>query len=126
MTTLMQRGAEWLGSKLSSVTVAGRTVTIRQGRTTLADVTGWCSMHQEMVDGEVLPLGIKSYDWSFKKEDLGTLKFRNGGTITETLNGEQVVYEVMPLGENEPTQERLDTSGILIVVHTKIICVDDA
>ena len=123
MPTLMQNAADWLGDRLK--TAAGRTVTIRQGRTTLSDVTGWCSMHSEMVDGEVLPIAIRSYDWSFKKEDLGTLKLRNGGTITETLDGEQVVYEIIPMGD-EPAMERMDTSGILVTVHTKIICVDDA
>jgi hypothetical protein len=61
-------------------------------------------------------------DWTFTASEMlinGVLVTpQQGDRIHETLNGVTVVYEGMPVGTRKPC-EFLDTSGILLTVHSK-------
>jgi hypothetical protein len=122
MPNLLQRGATWLGDRLS--TSAGRSVVLHsQGRT--LSLTGWVSMHEYEVPDEAGGLVIvESWDWSFRTADLVLdgihIKFDKGWQVRETLDGREISYDAMPVG-NKPVAEMLDTSGILTLLHTKKI-----
>lgn len=114
MPNLMQRGAAFLGEKLKSA--AGRSVTLTQGATTLA-ITSWHARHEyEVVDEQGLPEKVASYDWSIVEEDLDGLVLRPGATITDG----SAVYEAMAIGTRQCV-ERLDSSGVLLTLHTRQI-----
>ena len=61
-------------------------------------------------------------DWTFTAADLviagSPIKPRSGDRIKEKLNGEPIEFEVLPIGKL-PCSEWLDTSGVLLLVHTK-------
>lgn len=117
MPNLMQRGASWLGERLKSA--AGRTVTLTQGDDELEDLTGWISKHEYEVDGpEGILTKVLSYDWQFVVADLGGLELREGLEIKDIETGE--FYESMKI-DKRPAVENLDTSGLLVTVHCKLV-----
>lgn len=119
MTTLMQRGATWLGGKLK--TSAGRSVTYRRGPLTSSAITGWVARNAyDEAGDEGLQTTVVSDDWSFIASEL----ILNSETITPR-EGDQIIegttiYEVLPL-QTRPCYERLDqtTNGLLLLIHTK-------
>ena len=118
---LMQRGASFLGSKLQ--TAAGRTVTIRQQQRVSAPITGWVASHQyQEVGGDGSVTVVVIDDWTFVSSDVviggEQIEPREGCEIVETLDGFENKYEVLPV-QNRPCTEWLDTSGILLLVHSK-------
>ena len=118
MANVLQTGAAWLGSQLS--THAARTITIVQGQRLLDAVSSWCSRQEYTIeDSEGFTTSIVSFDWQFVASDLPSdFTFRDGAILQETLNGKVQKYEAMPLG-TQGCCERLDDSGILLTVHTK-------
>lgn len=121
MPTLIERGVTFLGDKMQSA--AGRTVTVRRGIYTSANITAWHHTKQYQEVGEDgLITSISMEDWTFVASELivnGTvIEPRPGDTIMETLNGQQIHYEVLPT-ETKRATEWLDTSGHLLLVHTK-------
>lgn len=122
-TNLLQSGAAWLGGQLKAH--AGRTVTLTAGQLTIENLQ--CSAAQfehEILDDDGFATRILSYDWTFTAADLFVgdvpVNLRPGVIVTETLNGVTSKYEAMTLG-SRPALERLDSSGILMILHTKKI-----
>lgn len=123
MTTLIQRGASWLGERLK--TAAGRSVTLTRGVTVSSAITGWvASVEYEEVGDDGLTTSVRYDDWTFNADEvlLSAVQIvpRSGDVLTESLNGSTIKYEVLPL-QNRPEVEWLDSSGILMTVHTKRI-----
>jgi hypothetical protein len=126
MTNWMQDGAAWLGDRLQET--AGRTITIQQGTRLTESFTATLTTHEhEIIDEHGILLKVLSYDWTIVAEDLTAAgleatELRTGAIIKETLFGVDYEYEIMPLGQ-KPAVERLDTSGILLMAHTKQIAI---
>jgi hypothetical protein len=117
MPNLMQRGADWLGQRLK--TAAGRTVTIlRRGTIIGTGITAWVAFQDyQLVDESNVVTSTPVWDWTFAEEDL-TTALRDGDRIAEVLDGVTVQYEVLPIGSMQSVTP-LDSSGVLILVHTK-------
>lgn len=127
MTNMLQDGATWLGGQLRDS--AGRTVTVQQGSTILSvdpsgnALAGIMSGHEhEILDDNGFQIKVLSYDWTFLATDLGSLELREGAIIRETLSGTVYEYEAMQFG-HMPAVERLDSSGLLVLVHTKQVSI---
>lgn len=124
MPNLMQRGASWLGERLQ--TAAGRSVTyIRRGQS--LSVTGWpARVDYEVDDEDGIPRKVTFHDWTFTAADLDfdgdsePFAARPGDQITETLDGRELTYEVMP-PDTRPVAEWLDSAGVLVLIHTKLV-----
>ena len=124
MPNLMQRGAAWLGEQMQ--TAAGRSVLYtRRGQSFTA--TGWpAKIEYEVDDEQGIPRRTTFYDWTFTAADLDfaddsdPFAARAGDQLTETLNGEDLTYEVMPPGK-QPVSEWLDSGGECVLIHTKIV-----
>jgi hypothetical protein len=120
MTTLMQRGDSWLAGKLQ--VAAGRSVTLHW-RNKSVPVTGTVTLQQyEVVDENGLTTLVESWDWTFTAAELlldGQLvRPTKGYWLSETLNSEEVRYDVMPVG-NKPPTETVGAFETRVVVHTK-------
>lgn len=125
MTNLLQRGAAFLADKAGNLAVAGRTVRYSRGPLSSEDINAVCTERRdEAVDEQGLITTLVNYDWTFTTTEMDIrgeqIEPRAGDRITETLDGTEYVYEVMPL-PNKKTHEWADTSGIMTVVHTKRI-----
>jgi hypothetical protein len=77
----------------------------------------------EVIDDESgLPTKVISYDWTFVASELAIadepVTPRKGDRWKPTIEGTEETYEVLPIGKR-PCFERADTSGVLILVHTK-------
>lgn len=123
MPTFLQRGAAWLGDQLKQS--AGRTVTYRRGSTVSAAIVGTVSLHDYRTIGdEGIEISVVADDWVFTAADLlirGVQIYpRDGDLIIETLDGFLNKYQVLPVA-GRPSSEWLDSSGILLLVHTKRI-----
>ena len=99
----------------------GRSVTYTQASTTVTGITS-TPMDEEysIWDGEGGHTKIQSNDWIFKLSDLDGLTPFPGDRITETRNGVERVYEVMPI-DKRPCVEDHDSGGVMVVVHSKRI-----
>jgi hypothetical protein len=122
MPNLLDGGATWLGEQLEAA--AGRLVTYSR-RQVCAQVTGWPAAHEyEVLNEDGIPLRVLSIDWTFRSSGLlldgQRVEPRTGDVIEECIDGEEFRYEAMPLGK-KPCFEWLDTSGRLLLVHTKRI-----
>lgn len=123
MTTLMQRGATWLGDRLK--TAAGRSVTLTRGATTSSVIIGWVEIVEyEEIGQDGLTTSVRYDDWTFNADEVllsaAQIVPRSGDVLTETLNGSTVKYEVLPT-QSKSEVEWLDTSGLVLKVHTKRI-----
>lgn len=123
MTTLLQRGVTAFSSRIK--TAAGRSVTITRQSNSTATITGACASNAYSEVGEDgLQTSVTYDDWTFTAADIvissTTVEPRDGDVITETINGDTVKWEVLPL-QNKPCTEWLDTTGTLLLVHTRRI-----
>lgn len=119
MSNLMQRGAAKLGTVLQAS--AGRTVSIIQGGVTLTGITGMVAEKEyEVLDNSGFLAKVISFDWSLVASEVDDINFRPGTRIVETINGKTFTYEGMSVGKR-PVEEWLDTSGVLLTIHTKRI-----
>lgn len=118
MTNLLQDGADWLIGQLGDH--ASRAVVYEQGTGPLKGLAGTCTAQEYEVPDEEsgLPQKITMLDWTFRSSDLGALVPRSGDRITETLNGQTITYELLPVGRR-PCCENADTAGLILIVHTK-------
>jgi len=121
MPNLMQRSATWFGGRIKQV--AGRSVVLRRGTTATATITGTVSMHAYTTIGdEGIEISVVSDDWIFTAADVvirgSTIEPRDGDVIIETLNGFDNTYQVLPVA-GRPSVEWLDSSGLLLLVHSK-------
>jgi hypothetical protein len=115
MPTLFQRSATWLGTRLQNA--AGRTATYTRYSGTTVALTAVPSVHAYEVVDEGIHTLVTSWDFVIPRDDLG-FDPAQGDQITETLNSVATVYEVQPIG-SLPCFEWLDSSGLLLKVHTK-------
>lgn len=114
---LMESGAAWLGAQLK--TAAGRTVEIHQGAQVLSGITAApVERTYDVVSDDGILTSVTMTDWTIVAADLGGLTLREGAELHETLGGEDVIWEVMPVGPREAV-EYGDTSGALLTAHTK-------
>jgi hypothetical protein len=125
MPNLLQRSASFLATKLQSATVAGRTVTYRRGQLESGAIQAWVSDHDyPITDEQGFVTKVIAFDWNFKTADLlirgEAITPQSGDLITETLNGETVTYEVMPIPTG-PEKDEPDTASVITRVHTKRI-----
>lgn len=122
MSNLLQDGATWLAGQLQDH--AGRDVVLRRQGQAPTELTGTVVMQQyDVVDEETgIVLTVLSYDWVFTASE-----YRVAGVqvpplpydrLEETLAGSSIAFEVMGLGR-KPCWEWLDTSGIMLLVHSK-------
>jgi hypothetical protein len=123
MPNLMQRGAA-VHARLAKV-AAGRTVTYRRGTNVSTPIIGWQDKHDYTeLDNEGIATTVEIDDWTFTATDLivggEPIEPRRGDLIEETLNGVALEYQVLPL-QNAPPFKKLDTSGIVLLVHTKLV-----
>lgn len=117
MPNMMQTGASWHGENLQ--VSAGRGVTIHHGDTSLTGITAVLSMHEhEVISDEGYLTRVLSHDWTFVADDLGEMVIGSGAWIVDSETGER--YEALPIG-NRPCNERKDSSGILITIHSKLV-----
>jgi hypothetical protein len=120
MPNLMQNAASWLGGQLQ--TAAGRTVSIRQGAQFVSGITAWMEGKEyQVADAEGFLTSVQACNWTFVRADLDAagITLREGAIITETLNGVAREYSAMPIGNLPCVEEDFDTSGILLMIHTK-------
>ena len=121
MSNLLQDAAVWLGDRLKES--AGRQVIYARGAQSSDPITGTVVQQQyEVIENDGSVTLVMAYDWTFTAADLAIggspIKPRSGDRIAETLNGDAIEFEVLPIGKL-PCSEWLDTSGILLLVHTK-------
>ena len=121
MTNLLQRGATWLGGKLK--TAGGRSVTYCRGSRRVT-ITATPQMHQRTVVGEDgIETVVSIYSWVIVAAELvlsGELvEPQRGDYMTETLNNEPVEWQLLPVNDSNDLWEWLDSSKILLLVHTK-------
>lgn len=99
----------------------GRSVSYTQASTTVTGITAVPQDEEYSVwDGEGGHTKIQSNDWILKLSDLDGLEPRPGDRVTETRNGVERVYEVMPI-DKRPAAEDHDNAGVMVVVHSKRI-----
>lgn len=116
MPNLLQTSAAWLGQQLQSH--AGQVVTLRQGAMELSEISATLSQHQhEILDASGFLTKVTLFDWTFVAADLAGLKLRSGALVIDESGNE---YEAMPL-DKIPAVERGDSSGILLILHTKLV-----
>ena len=122
MNNLLQEGAAWLGQQLqTSAGIEG--VYVREASQTDPIIGVPAELEYEVIDDETgLPTKVVSYDWTFVAADLvmggPPITPRKGDRWKPDIGGLEETYEVLPIGKR-PASERLDTSGVLILVHTK-------
>jgi len=121
MLNLMQRSATWFGGRLKQV--AGRSVILRRGPTATVTITGTVSLHAYTTIGDQgIEISVVADDWVFTASDLvirgATIEPRDGDMIIESLEGFENKYQVLPVA-GRPSVEWLDSSGLLLLVHSK-------
>lgn len=117
MTNLMQKGAAWLGERLKAV--AGRTVTVEQEHRTWTNVVGSVMKSTlEVVSTEGFLHRVSADDWTFSTADLPGLRQDLPASVIETVDGVTTTWESFPIPGGEDKDD-LDTSSILLVIHTK-------
>ena len=123
MPNLMQSGASWLAGKLQSS--AGVSVVYHRGATQSGTITATPSQHEyDVIGTDDMLTSVLSYDWTFTAADIAisgsAIQPRPGDRIVASVNGVSQTYEVSPM-KPKPCFERLDTSGILLFVHSKLV-----
>lgn len=102
---------------------AGRTVSIKLKSLLVEGIIATVEQKEyEVISVEQFVTSVVSYDWTFVKADLDAagIVLRSGAILTETLSGTERKYEAMELGSKEAVED-LDTSGVLVLLHTKRI-----
>ena len=124
MSTAVARAVAGMAQSLERL--AGCEGVYARGTTESEPILGVPVQHEyEVNDDETnLPIKVVFYDWIFTAADLvlggNSITPRSGDRWTSTIEGELETYEVLPI-DKRPCFERQDTSGILLVVHTKKI-----
>ena len=122
MSTAIARAA--LGMAGSLKRLAGIEGVYARGDDESDPITGVPVQHEyEIIDDETgLPSKVTYYDWRFVTAELvidgNPVTPRKGDRWKPTIEGTEETYEVLPIGKR-PCFERADTSGVLLLVHTK-------
>jgi hypothetical protein len=118
MTNVLQLGAQWLGDSLKQA--AGRVVSVTDGANTVHGVTATLALAEyETLDDEAFPITVRSFDWVFEAADVEAVALRAGTRITDDTGA---IYEVAPMS-TRPAVEDNDTSGIMLLVHSKRVII---
>jgi hypothetical protein len=114
--TRLSRGAAWLMDKLQAS--AGVAITYARNDVQSDPIIAVVSQTSyEVVDERSgLMTSVQSWDWTIKAADLTVTPWKGDRIITTSLG----TFEVLPLGKL-PCFEWLDSSGLLLLVHTKRI-----
>jgi len=125
MPNLLERSVDWFNTRVK--TAAGITATYSRKRET-ASLTIVPAQPERMVDlDDTSPNTTTELDWLIVAEELVvdgvTLTPTPRDRITATINGVQMVFEVLPRGQL-PCWEWLDAYGLMLVVRTKRVRVD--
>lgn len=120
MTTLVQNGVTWLGSKLK--TAAGVSITYTRGSYSVT-ITAACILNQyQIIDEEGFTTSVNSRDYLIHGAELilngAAIAPRAGDRISETIGGVVNTFEVVPLGQLRE-YEPMDSDSVLLKVHTK-------
>ncbi len=115
--TLMQRGTSLFTDK--ALAAAGRDVTFLRGSTELPLVAWITESVYQVTDASGVPVQITTRDYKFRTSDL-SLDIRVGDRFKETINGETVITEVMPMGDS-PGNSWVDSDGHITIAHCKHI-----
>jgi hypothetical protein len=120
MANLMQRAAGWLIDKLQDS--AGREIVYRQGAAVMREMIGVPAEESYKVSGsDGTFTWFRSTDWLLSTDGLLEITPRPGDQITETLNGIERIYQVLPISDDEPCWRQADNSNVFLVVHTQRI-----
>jgi hypothetical protein len=124
-TKLMHRGEAWLGTR--SQTAAGRPIAYRRG-TRFIEITATPQMTRETVAGaeeETVASEIDQETWRVFAADLVGLT-APGETfepqlrdVIEELDGQQIVWHVLPPAPDRQCWEKFGPLGIELSIHTK-------
>ena len=115
MTNTLQDGATWLSGALKQS--AGRVVDVNDGVNAVLGITATMALADyETLDDEGMPLTVRSFDWVFAAADVEGVALRAGTRVIE--NSGATIYEIAPLS-NRPAVEDNDTSGIMLLAHSK-------
>ncbi len=96
----------------------GTTLEIKRGGISLGTVTATPAVvTYEVVQQDGSVTQFHAVDWTVKTADLPQ-PLRAGDRLQDTVGGQPVEYEVLPIGKLPPVQW-LDTANILQLVHTK-------
>jgi hypothetical protein len=97
-------------------------VQYRRNQFVSGDITAVVTHHEYPVIDDGLQLTLTRDDWTFVASELTidgvAIEPREGDEIFETLNGVELVYEVLPVADR-PCFEWMDTFRKLILVHSK-------
>lgn len=107
--TMLSDGAAWLGERLKES--AGIELVYAE----TYSLTATPSQHEYQIFDQSAGLvtSVLHYDWTITASDLSVTP-RKGDRITCALG----TFEVLPIG-NRPCFERLDSSGVLLLIHSK-------
>lgn len=121
MTTYLQRGITWGGTKLRLT--AGRTVTYRRGTQSVSITAVTIRGRRSVIGADGVAILITTYEWQVKATDLlfsGTqVEPRPGDIIVESSGGTSVKYQVLDMDDQNPCYEFLDENGAELIIRTK-------
>ena len=122
MSTVLARAATGMAQSLQRL--AGIEGVYVRGDDESEPIVGVPVLHEyEVIDDQTgLPTRVISYDWTFIAAELQiegeAVTPRKGDRWTPTIEGAEETYEVLPIGKR-PCFERADSSGVLLLIHTK-------
>lgn len=125
MSDLLQTGVDWLSGQMQSY--GSRSVVYASGGDTVTiDATpGQGDYEYTASDGSVI--SVQPRDFIFPAADLdfgvGAVEPVPGDTITETVNGAAITWEVMPLAGSLPCFRYSDRGRVTLRVHCKRVAV---
>lgn len=123
MTSLLHRGANLYRRVSQSTTVSGIEVTYSRG-TVESEITAIPNLHTEKVIKDGLEIEVEINSWQVTASELllnsEQATPRDGDMITETIDGQNLKWEVLPPDDDRKCCEYLDKSTrTIFVVHTK-------
>lgn len=123
MPNMLQRGAAWLAGQLHQH--ASHSAAYLRGGVPVALVPATVAKNTyQVTDIETgVVTNVIAFDFTIRRKLLKTVEGsqiepREGDQIRITLNSLTMTYEVLPVGDRQ-CWEWADTSGILVLIHTK-------
>ena len=118
---MLADGAKWLGSQMKQF--AGHEVTYTRGSDSITILATVGTSTHQTIDGKNGSLiKIKSRDFIVTAADLdfgsGPFKPERDDEITETIDGVEYRFRVMPFGQ-DPCYRFSDNHGVRFRIHTK-------
>lgn len=118
---ILRRGTQWLGGQLARH--AANEITYRQGATSLS-LPGATKVRQdiEVLDDDGMMTIVQVYEWRVAAVAFAVagIKPRIGDEIREVVDGDERVYEVMPIS-GMPAVQDMSTHGYRLKIRTKLV-----